>query len=59
MRQFIATGVVLLSIAVSPAAIGAQVPGWFDVRQFGTVGNGKSSDTEAINKAIDACAKAG
>jgi hypothetical protein len=59
MRQFIATGVALLSIAVSVAAIGAQTPGLFNVRQFGATGNGTSTDTAAINKTIETCADAG
>jgi polygalacturonase len=31
----------------------------FDVRQFGAKGEGKAPDTEAIQKALDACGKAG
>jgi lysophospholipase L1-like esterase len=31
----------------------------FDVRQFGAKGNGKMPDTEAIQKALDECGKAG
>jgi polygalacturonase len=55
-----------------PAAIGAEAqtagasggpapanPKVFDVRQFGAAGDGKTLDTAAILKAIDACDKAG
>ena len=34
-------------------------PGVFRVRKYGAAGDGKTLDTAAINKAIDACAKAG
>ncbi len=33
--------------------------GWFDVRAFGAAGDGKTLDTAAINRAIDAAASAG
>ena len=41
------------------AAETAQKAGIFDVRTFGALGDGKSLDTEAINKAIGAAAAAG
>src|SRR3954451_16619721 len=31
----------------------------FDVRKYGAIGNGKINDAKAIQKAIDACSKAG
>jgi len=34
-------------------------PGVFDVRAYGAVGEGKTLDTDAINRAIEACVKAG
>ena len=58
MRAFFAVGVALIFVATA-ATIGAQTPGSFNVRQFGASGNGTTSDTNAINKAIDACADAG
>ena len=59
MHRFIVTGVALLSIAASTAALEAQTPSLFNIRQFGAAGNGTSSDTAAINKAIETCADAG
>ena len=51
----------------SGVAIGAQSQapsssantGWFDVRAFGAAGDGKTLDTAAINRAIDAAVRAG
>jgi polygalacturonase len=37
----------------------AEVKAWFDVRQFGATGDGKTVDTPAINKAIAAVSAAG
>ncbi len=37
----------------------AEPPGVFDVRDFGAMGDGKTLDTAAINKAVTACAEAG
>jgi polygalacturonase len=39
-------------------ALGSEA-GIFDIRDFGAVGDGKTLDTAAINKAVTACAEAG
>jgi polygalacturonase len=41
------------------ATVGAQQPTRFNVREFGALGDGKTIDTAAINKAIDAAHTAG
>ncbi len=43
----------------APPAAGTSVSGNFDVRTFGATGGGKTLDTAAINKAIDAAHAAG
>ncbi len=49
--------VCLICVLISSVA-GVQASG-FDVRQHGAVGDGKTLDTDAINKAIEAAAEAG
>ena len=43
---------LLLAFMVS---LGAQAAGDYDVRDFGAVGDGKTLDHGAINRAIDSC----
>lgn len=49
---------VLLLVATAPSVI-AQGPARFNVRDFGAAGDGVTLDTEAIRRAIDACAASG
>ncbi len=47
---------IALFVAGQAAAVGPDV---FDVRRFGAVGDGKTDDTAAFQKALDAAGKAG
>ena len=55
------TVTVLGAIALSVLVVSGQYSqsGVYDVRAFGAKGDGKTVDTTAINKAIDAAAAAG
>ncbi len=55
-RRAIAALTVLIGFASAQVAFAS--PGIFNVRDFGAAGDGKTLDTAAINKAIDACAEA-
>jgi len=46
-------------VVAAMATTHAQQPGRYDVSRFGAVGDGKSIETDAINKAIDTAAAAG
>jgi polygalacturonase len=54
-----ASGMVLQVGQGSARAADPPTPGGFDVKTFGAKGDGKTLDTAAINKAIDAAAAAG
>src|SRR5580698_4761487 len=45
--------------AAARSAAPTATPGFFDVRTYGATGDGKTVDTPAINKAIEAAAAAG
>ena len=49
---------ILMSVWATPA-LAAVSQGIFDVRRYGAAGDGKTLDTTAIHKAIEACAQAG
>jgi polygalacturonase len=55
MRIFFTWSLICLAVSLR-AAGGTNV---FDVRQFGAVGGGKTFDTIAIQKALDACEESG
>ena len=66
-RDFLKYATAGAAVGVLPINIGAQSShsmhtasnGVYDVRTFGATGDGKTIDSPAINKAIDAAANAG
>jgi polygalacturonase len=53
----IATGVGARPVRADP--VPGETAGWVDVRRFGAKGNGKATDTPAINRAIEHVARRG
>ena len=60
MKTLLAS-LVLLPLVFVPCARPAEAGGspFYNVRAFGATGDGKTLDSPAINKAIEACAEAG
>jgi polygalacturonase len=65
-RDFLRTGGIGMAAAAIPAASfaastkdGKSALAFFDVRTYGATGDGKTLDTDAVNKAIEAAAAAG
>ena len=48
----LAVSAALVSLSFLPTALGGESP-WHNVRDFGAVGDGKTINTDAINRAID------
>lgn len=58
-RTIIFAGIAIAAGVVHRASNAADSLKVFDVREFGGTGDGKTLDTDAIQKALDVCGKAG
>jgi hypothetical protein len=58
-RDLLAIAGIALCVSRSGRGAGKDDERFFDVRQFGAAGDGKTKDTAAMQKAIDACAASG
>ena len=58
-KHFCIAVALLFSVSLFSQSASHSSEDFFNVRNFGAVGDGKQLDHLAINKAIDACAKAG
>ncbi len=58
MKTLLISLLVLLSSGLQAAPVSAPAT-VFNVRSYGAAGDGKHLDTAAINRAVDACARAG
>lgn len=50
-------GMLRMTLLLVPLSVAAQP--WFDVKAFGAKGDGKTLETAAINRAVEACSAAG
>ena len=57
--MFVALAVGCGLLSAGPSSLAATPPARFDVRDYGAVGDGKRSETAAIAKTVEACARAG
>lgn len=56
MSKAIRPVLVMVGLMATAQPVIAARPGVFSIRDYGAVGDGKTLDTMAINKAIEACA---
>jgi len=59
MRYFKASLILLCSLIVCAYPLHAQANAVFNIKDYGATGDGHTLDTKAINKAVEACVKAG
>src|ERR1700722_18938565 len=57
--QNIVSSIVFIFLLTLTFSAGADEQSYYNVRGYGATGDGKTLDSPAINKAIDACAQAG